>query len=175
MCKRVPDVGLMPRSCAAWVSVLPVTPRNRTLAAVDPENESTFNSVSFAGSMEAAKKPEAQILRELRRCGYCNEDAFAIKLTLEESLANAVKHGNKGDPAKHVTIKYAITEEKACFVVRDEGEGFNPESVPDPTQPERLALPNGRGIMLMRAYMDEVYYRNEGREVYFMKRRIPNA
>ncbi|MCC7292613.1 MAG: ATP-binding protein [Phycisphaerales bacterium] len=138
---------------------------------VDPDNESTYVEVEFPSSLEEAKKPEADILRELRRCGYCNETTFAIKLTLEESLTNAVKHGNRCDPCKKVVIRYGINEDKACFIIRDEGPGFDPEAVPDPTAPERISVPSGRGIMLMRAYMDRVEYRDRGREVFFMKRR----
>jgi serine/threonine-protein kinase RsbW len=70
-----------------------------------------------------------------------------------------------------VTVRYSVTEEKAVISVRDEGGGFLPEDVPDCTSPERLPLPNGRGIMLMRAYMDEVCFRDQGREVCFVKRR----
>ena len=57
------------------------------------------------------------------------------------------------------------------IVIRDEGNGFAPEEVPDPTAPERIPLPSGRGIMLMRTYMDEVSYRDNGREVRVVKRR----
>lgn len=128
--------------------------------------------VVIPNDLAETKKPEADILRELRRCGYCNETTFAIKLTLEEALTNAVKHGNRCDRSKHVTIRYCITPEEACISVQDEGEGFDPSLVPDPTTPERLPLPNGRGIMLMRAYMDELSFRCEGREVCFTKRRV---
>lgn len=138
---------------------------------VDPDNESTYAAVEFPSSLEEAKKPEADILRELRRCGYDNEVIFAIKLTLEESLTNAVKHGNRCDPTKRVAVRYAITPEKACFIIRDEGSGFDPDQIPDPTTPERIAVPSGRGILLMRAYMDRVEFRDNGREVFFMKRR----
>lgn len=140
---------------------------------VDPDNENCYVSVCIPSTLEEMKKPEADILRELRRCGYGNDTTFAIKLTLEESLTNAVKHGNRSDPSKCVTIRYAIDEDKACFVIRDEGGGFDPNQVPDPTAPERLSIPSGRGIMLMRAYMDRVEFRDNGREVFFMKCRCP--
>ncbi len=137
----------------------------------DQDNEANYTVVVISSDLAEAKKPEATILRLLRRCGYCNETTFAIKLTLEEAMANAVKHGNLGDPTKKVTIRYSITPEQACFCVCDEGAGFDPADVPDPTSPERLPLPDGRGIMLMQAYMDELYFRKRGREVFFMKRR----
>ncbi len=138
----------------------------------EQNNDADVQTVEIPSDLTAAKKPEADILRLLRRCGYCNETTFAIKLTLEEAMTNAVKHGNRNDPGKRVIIRYCITPEKAYICVRDEGEGFDPEKVPDPTTPERLPLPNGRGIMLMRAYMDELHYRDQGREVVFVKRRV---
>jgi serine/threonine-protein kinase RsbW len=86
-------------------------------------------------------------------------------------LTNAVKHGNAYDPEKKVTVRYAVTPETLVVIVRDEGPGFIPAAVPDPTSPERLSVPSGRGIMLLRAYMDEVEYRDKGREVRFAKHR----
>jgi len=114
--------------------------------------------------------PRLAIVRELQKCRYREEDIFALKLAIEEAIANAVKHGNQGDSSKTVTVRFAITPERSVIIVRDEGGGFHPDEVPDPTLPERLPLPNGRGIMLMRAYMDEVSYRDQGREVVFVKR-----
>ena len=110
-------------------------------------------------------------MAELERCAFPEEATFALRLALEEALCNAVRHGNQNDASKPITVRYAITPEKAVVIVRDEGRGFRPEEVPDPTDPDRLPLPSGRGIMLMHAYMDEVRYRDHGREVYFVKLR----
>ena len=96
-----------------------------------------------------------------------------VDLALREALANAIFHGNRADPAKKVIV--------ACFcecasggglllVVRDEGAGFDPAQVPAPTTPETICSTHGRGIFLMRHLMDEVYYRNGGREVELRKR-----
>ena len=103
--------------------------------------------------------------------GSGEEAIFAIKLTLEEAVTNSIKHGNKCDPNKKVTVRYFVDERQVVVFVRDEGPGFNPEAVPDPTSPDRLSLPNGRGILLMRAYMDGVEYRENGREICFLKRK----
>jgi len=113
--------------------------------------------------------PKQLILKELHRHHFREKDAFALKLALEEALVNAVKHGNRSDPAKRVTVRFSISDERAEIIIRDEGGGFQPDKVPDPTLPERLPLPNGRGIMLIRAYMDEVSYRDHGREICFVK------
>lgn len=141
------------------------------MAAVDPDNEATFKVIEIPSTLKATREPQETVLKEAEDCGFCGDTLFAIKLALEEAMSNAVKHGNKCDPAKRVTIRYAVTDERLAVVVADEGGGFSPESVPDPTTRDRLPLPNGRGIMLMRAYMDVVEYRNNGAEVYMMKRK----
>ena len=141
------------------------------MACVDPDNEATFEVCVFPSDLREAVAPKQRILEELHRCQFSDDDVFGIKLALEEAITNAIKHGNVDDPSKKITIKFAVTEQKVVIIVRDEGAGFLPESVPDCTESERLPIPNGRGIMLIRAYMDEVCYRDRGREVYFAKRR----
>lgn len=137
----------------------------------NPDNEETFSVCVVKSDPRETCVPKQAIMKELERCRYSDDSVFAVQLALEEALANAVKHGNRNDAAKSITVRYAVNEEKAIVVVRDEGGGFLPEDVPDCTSPDRLPLPNGRGIMLIRAYMDEVCFRDCGREVYFVKRR----
>lgn len=141
------------------------------MTAVDPDNESTFEVCVIGSDPQQSCIPKSRILDELRRCAFPEEAIFAVRLALEEALCNAFNHGNQQDSSKPVTVRFAVTTEKAVIIVRDEGAGFSPAEVPDPTDPDRLPLPNGRGIMLMRAYMDEVEYRDNGREVCFVKHR----
>lgn len=141
------------------------------MSQVDPDNEATFQVCVIKSAQRETDVPKQAILRELDRCRFGEDAQFAIKLALEEALTNAVKHGNACDPSKEIIIRYAVTPQKAVVIVRDEGCGFIPEDIPDPTTPDRLPLPAGRGIMLMRAYMDEVAFRDHGREVYFVKHR----
>jgi len=141
------------------------------MTAVNPDNEATFTVCVVKSDLRETCAPKQAIITELERCRYSDDAVFAVQLALEEALANAVKHGNRNDAAKSITVRYAVNEDKAVVVVRDEGGGFLPDDVPDCTSPDRLPLPNGRGIMLIRAYMDEVCYRDRGREVYFVKRR----
>lgn len=135
------------------------------------DSENGFQVCVIKTDLAEANIPKHAILSELKRHGYSEDTVFAVKLALDEALANAVKHGNQHDPGKPITVRYSITEERVAVVVRDEGAGFTPEGVPDCTCSERLLVPSGRGIMLMRAYMDEICYRDEGREVYFAKSR----
>lgn len=141
------------------------------MTQADPDNEDTFDVCVIPSDLRKTHIPKQAVLKELERFRYCNDATFAIKLAMEEALINAVKHGNQSDPSKPITVRYAVTSEKAVIIVRDEGTGFEPDKTPDPTTPERLPLPSGRGIMLIRSYMDEVRYRDQGREVYLMKRR----
>ena len=124
-----------------------------------------FRSRVARSTLADAKTPGAQILREVAACGFDEDARFGIKLALEEALNNAVRHGNHEDPNKRIIVRYCVTPETVTICVRDEGEGFCPGGIPDPTSPDRISLPSGRGIMLMRAYMSDVHYRCNGREV----------
>jgi len=141
------------------------------MSEVDPHNQATYRVCTIPSNLKETEIPKQAILRELQRHHYCDDALFAIKLAMEEALTNAVKHGNRCDPTKCVTVRYAVTEEMVAIIVRDQGNGFVPDEVPDPTAPDRLPVPSGRGIMLLRAYMDDVEYRDNGRELYLMKRR----
>jgi len=141
------------------------------MSVIDPNDETTFCVCVVPSDLHEITLPKQAILSQLDRFQYAEEAKFGIKLALEEALTNAVKHGNRNDPGKKVTVRYAVTSEQMVVVVRDEGGGFLPDTVPDCLSPDRLPVPNGRGILLMKAYMDEVCYRDKGREVYFMKRR----
>ncbi len=101
---------------------------------------------------------QADVGRALREFGYGEACTFAVRLALEEALVNGFRHGNKGDASKSVTVRCRVDAGLMQLEVQDEGEGFNPETVPDPTAEENIEIPSGRGIMLMRAYMTSVEY-----------------
>ncbi|MFW6132720.1 MAG: ATP-binding protein [Planctomycetota bacterium] len=112
---------------------------------------------------------QREVLREVARRGYGESACFAIRLAVEEALNNAVKHGNGLDPNKCVTVCYDVDDTAAEVTVADQGAGFDPEDIPDPTADENLEKPCGRGIMLMRAYMDEVHFNEAGNQVRMVK------
>ncbi len=128
-----------------------------------------YKQIIVENDLAAAKKPEEAILHELASHGYGENAAFAVKLALEEAITNAFRHGNKCDPAKHIEVRFCVTPEQVEIEVVDEGDGFCPEEVPDPTQPGYIDRPHGRGIMLMRAYLDEVEYNSSGNSVRMVK------
>lgn len=120
--------------------------------------------------LQVARALALWLLGQVNRIGYGEACAFAIRLALEEGLCNAVKHGNKLDPSKLVEVEYDIDQTRARITISDEGEGFKPDEIPDPRTDENLEKPSGRGIMLMRAYMDEVRFDRGGSRVSMVKR-----
>ncbi len=108
---------------------------------------------------------------ELGSRGYSPHDTFAIWMGFEEAASNAITHGNRGDPAKTVTIELAIDETKVEITIEDEGAGFNASGLEDPTADENLLKESGRGVMLIRSFMDEVRYNDVGNRVRLVKHR----
>jgi serine/threonine-protein kinase RsbW len=88
-----------------------------------------------------------------------------ILVTVVEAVGNAITHGNKKNPAKKVFLNYKLDGAYLCFTVRDEGQGFNHENIPDPTLPENLENIEGRGIFIMKNLSDELIFSNNGTEV----------
>ena len=105
----------------------------------------------------------------------CGEGALPdVELALREALVNAVMHGNRQDPEKRVCVKcYCQPHRGMLLVVEDEGSGFDPNDVPDPTQAERLFETHGRGLFLIRRLVDRVRYSRSGRRVTMVKRFRP--
>ena len=96
-----------------------------------------------------------------------------IEIALREALLNAIIHGNREDPHKHVYVTILCgTEGEVAITIRDEGAGFDSNSVLDPTAPEQVMSAHGRGIYLMRALMDEVSFEEGGTVVYMRKAAI---
>lgn len=131
-------------------------------------------SLEIPSTVEEIHRVQTDVQQDLKRSGINGEICFAVKLALEESLVNAIRHGNRLDPTRHVRIQYCINDRCITICIRDEGSGFDPAGVPDPTSPENLTKPTGRGLMLMRAYMDSVAFNPRGNEVTMIKR-WPNS
>ncbi len=132
--------------------------------------EDLETTVVILSELAAAHEAEKALLARVACCRYSDAATFAIKLALEEGMNNAIKHGNKFDADKTVELVYDISEDRAIITITDQGCGFNPSAVPDPTVDENLEKPTGRGVMLMHAYMDEVAYNATGNQVRMVKR-----
>jgi len=103
--------------------------------------------------------------------GIAKEIEEELEIAIHEALANAVIHGNHEDPKKQVHVACRCSMDGELLIsVQDEGEGFDSRKVPDPTEVQRLVLPHGRGIHLMRAFMDEVSFEENGTVVRMRKR-----
>lgn len=113
---------------------------------------------------------QQQVVDAIEDQGYKRNVVFAVRLALDEALVNAVKHGNKNDPSKTVHIDFRIDDQALVIEVEDQGGGFAPDDLPDPTATENLSRPNGRGVMLMRAYMTQVDFNDAGNRVILTKR-----
>ena len=114
---------------------------------------------------EDVEQAERALLEAVEARHYDKASCFAIRLALEEALANAFKHGNKGDPSKIVRLECEVESDLVRIEVEDQGEGFDPATVPDPTEQENVEIPSGRGLTLMRAFMSEVHIQPPGNRV----------
>ncbi len=117
----------------------------------------------------AVNSAYSQILTELQAREFAEEDIFAVHLCMQEAFLNAVKHGNKMDADKQVRIDYSVDNEKMEIFMTDQGEGFDPDSVPDPTSGDNVYRPRGRGIFLIQSYMDEAEFNDKGNRLRMLK------
>ncbi len=108
--------------------------------------------------IESVDEAASQAETFVKDNGLGDDFVSAIDLAVRESVANAVKHGNKFDPEKEVEVTFLRSPKGVEIVVRDFGTGFDPEALPDPTDPANLLKANGRGILFMRSFMDEVQW-----------------
>lgn len=111
------------------------------------------------------------LLAELQRHEWDENDRFSVHLATEEALVNAIKHGNQDDSNRFVEVDLRVSPGRVWIEIEDEGEGFNPSEVPDPTDDENLDLPSGRGLMLMRSFMSLVEFNARGNRVRMEKSR----
>lgn len=123
----------------------------------------SFPSVSGAGDAFVDA-----VLLELERRAWSSKDLFAVQLALEEAIANAVEHGNRRDASKKVDVFAEISFERVLLSVRDEGEGFDESATPNPTLEENLEIPTGRGLLLIRSFMTNVWL-GSGGEIFMEK------
>jgi serine/threonine-protein kinase RsbW len=135
------------------------------MTKVSSSNEAFSGRFVLHNRREDIEQAEKAVLAALAAHHYDNASQFAVRLSLEEALSNAFKHGNKGDERKSVRLSCAIDRGVVELEVQDEGDGFDPQSVPDPTQSENLEIPSGRGLKLIQAMMTEVQIMPPGNRV----------
>jgi serine/threonine-protein kinase RsbW len=117
---------------------------------------------SLSSSLVAYHEFIQSVLDQLSQFGWQKSDLFAVHMALEESISNAIRHGNKEDPAKRVAVECQLSPSRFWVQICDEGAGFKPSSVPDCCAPDRLGVTGGRGLALIKAYMTIVRYNDRG-------------
>ena len=130
--------------------------------------------LSLPSRIETVAAAAAAVAEFVGRSGVSDDAAFGIDMAVREAVTNAVLHGNRQDENKTVELVLKSLPDAVEISVHDQGPGFNPEDVPDPTATENLLKTSGRGIFFMRTFMDEVDWliRPEGgTTVRMLKRR----
>ena len=124
---------------------------------------------SIENDSHLLKEVSNELIEELREIGVNEEIIFDVHVGFEEALRNAMVHGNKEAEHKKVAVETKIEDNSVTIMVEDEGDGFVPESLPDPTHDDNLLLEGGRGVYLIKHLMDEVRYENGGRRLIMIK------
>ena len=142
-----------------------------------PSNEGLAGRHVFESRREEVERVQRLLLDTLSKHDFNEASCFAIRLALEEALANAYKHGNKEDPSKRVEVDCGVEQGVVVIRVRDQGKGFDPERVADPLATTNLMKPNGRGIFFMKNYMDEIDYTfaADGGTVVTLRKRLSSS
>ncbi len=130
--------------------------------------------IKLPSRIEAVAEAAAAVAGVVSRSGIDENAAFGIDMAVREAVTNAILHGNKEDESKFVEVTLKSSDASLEIKVHDEGPGFNPESVPDPTKEENILKTSGRGIFFMRTFMDEVewFIRPEGGTTVRMVKRF---
>ena len=125
--------------------------------------------------MESVGEVEAAADQLAAEAGLDEDQRFHIAMAVREAAINAVLHGNEYDPALQIDVSLENTGTELVFTIADQGQGFDPDHLPDPLAPENLLRGTGRGIFLIRSLMDEVHFRqlHPGTELTLVKHLAP--
>ena len=139
--------------------------------------DSTTSRVSYTldSSIESVNKIEQTAELCAVRAGFDEDTVANIAMAVREAAVNAVLHGNAYDPAKHIAASFETNADDLIIRIADQGPGLDPSTLPDPLAPENILRGSGRGIFLIRAFMDEVHFRqlHPGTELTLIKHRTP--
>lgn len=121
-----------------------------------------LHTLTLRSDYTEVEKVEELLDQLQQQLGFDDQIYARLMLTVSEAATNGIVHGNKLDSNKILTIEAYQSENKLIIVTTDEGEGFDPEELPDPRKEENLLKPSGRGVFLMKEYADEVDYSEKG-------------
>ena len=129
----------------------------------------------FERVIDSDSKQCAELVRELlellEKENWTQDDIFGIRMAVEEAVMNAIKHGNDDDPDKKVYAEFRLEKDRFYAKISDQGRGFCPADVPDPTLTANLEKTSGRGVKLMKTFVDECRYNSCGNSVELVKHR----
>ncbi len=125
--------------------------------------------VVIPSDYESGQAIVERIMTVVGNGGFSARDVFGIRLSVDEAVTNAIKHGNQLSPHKTVRIDFQLNHRGVRIEIEDQGSGFRPENVPDPTADENLERSSGRGLMLMREFMTRIEYSEKGNLVVLEK------
>jgi len=142
-------------------------------AAMNQETQSWTwtKECTFPSNMETTHNLIEEVMVAVRAEQWNGKDTFAIELILEESLVNAVKHGNNSDPSKMVQFVCKVNRNKIYVRVEDEGCGFDPSALADPRTPINRTVESGRGVWLIKHFASKVEWNDRGNVIEFEKKR----
>lgn len=126
--------------------------------------------VWIPNDMAEAREVQERIVGLMEQNAWPMRDCFGVRLALEEALVNAIKHGNRMDPDKKVYVACELSADEITVAIEDQGEGFKLAEVPDPTEDDNLEKPSGRGIMLIRSFMNGFGYNEKGNRLTMSKK-----
>lgn len=126
---------------------------------------------TLESSLDSVNKVESTAEQMAKKAGIDEDEIFKITMAVREAAVNAVLHGNSYDPEKRITASFENTGESLVIRITDQGKGLDPETLPDPLAPENLLRGSGRGIFLIRSFMDEVHFKqlHPGTELTLIK------
>lgn len=130
-------------------------------------------TLTLASTLATVDRVEHEAEAFAEQYGFDEDEVSNIAMAMREAAVNAVMHGNAYSNEREVTVTFQATAEDLVFCISDEGNGFDPKSIPDPLSPENILRGSGRGVFLMRAFMDEVHFRqlSPGTELTLIKHR----
>jgi serine/threonine-protein kinase RsbW len=140
-----------------------------------PDSTTSRVSLTLGSSIESVDAVERTAESFAQRAGFDPDTVPNIVMAVREAAINAVLHGNAYNPEKHITVSFETNSDGLTVRICDQGVGFDFSSLPDPLAPENLLRGSGRGIFLIRAFMDEVHFRqlHPGTELTLIKHRAP--
>jgi len=139
-----------------------------------PQKHVVHAMLVLASRFDSIEVAERALVEACGAAGCTKEDRYWLVTALREALANAIRHGNRQDPSLPVEVEYRLADGTFTIMVSDHGAGFDPGAIPDPTAPENLLRPSGRGIFYMRQFMDRVEFStsSHGGTTVEMSRRV---